>query len=460
MSSASSQSELGTQRPKATEIPFKLQAVCQNPHLFKEHLRSRNVDDAVLQYVDDITALNERRVDFIREKDHHLHQRKVKSEEIHKLLKLNKTEEADEIKAQVNEVVAKVAHIEHTLTEVQHILDDTLSRVPNLLDDRVPDGKTSDDNIEVQVWNDKSRKIGNNFLFHEDIAIKLGGLRNEEAVKMSGSRFSILIGPLAKLERALIQYFLDFHSGRGYTEVSVPYIVNSHTLHGTGQLPKFEEDVFKIQSHDPNVAQYLIPTGEVPVTNIFNNQILDEDNLPLKFVTHTPCFRSEVGSHGRDSRGLLRQHQFHKVELVKITTPSKAEEEYQGLLRDVETVLEKLELPFRKVLLCSGDTGFSARICYDYEVWMPGQQLYREISSCSNCYDFQSRRMMTRFKMPINGSKGKYSNEFVYTMNGSGLAVGRALAAILENYQNNDGSVTIPEVLRPYMGNIDKLNVA
>lgn len=320
---------------------------------------------------------------------------------------------------------------------------------------RVPDGCDDTDNHIIHTWKPEARKVGDDYAWHDEIAQRLGGIDHDAATRIAGSRFSVLVGPVARLERALIQYFLDFHTARGYTEVSTPYIVSRSTLRGTGQLPKFEEDLFKV-SHKMGVDgedAFLIPTAEVPVTNLFRDQILDVHTLPIKLVCHSPSFRAEAGSHGRDTRGLLRQHQFHKVELVKICEPAVSIAEHESLTQDAEALLQSLELPYRRVMLCSGDTGFSARICYDLEVWLPGQQAYREISSCSNCYDFQSRRMMLRYR---DHEKFK-GTAYPHTINGSGVAVGRALIAILENGQNPDGSVDIPVVLQHYMQGLSKL---
>jgi seryl-tRNA synthetase len=280
--------------------------------------------------------------------------------------------------------------------------------------------------VVVYNWGEGKRKVGAGFLWHDDIASNLGGLNTEAASRISGARFSILSGPVAKLERALTQYFLDFHSERGYVEVAVPYIVSRSTLEGTGQLPKFEEDLFKVSHSVAGEDAFLIPTAEVPVTNMYRDQLLNSTQLPIYHVCLTPSFRAEAGSYGRDTRGLLRQHQFHKVELVKICSPETSTEEHERMTRDAEDLLRSLDLPYRKVLLCSGDIGFSARICYDLEVWLPGQQEYREISSCSNCYDFQSRRMALRYRPEAGGDpKVKKSTVYPHTLNGSGVAVGR-----------------------------------
>lgn len=278
------------------------------------------------------------------------------------------------------------------------------------------------------VWNEEKRKIGEGYLWHDEIASKLGGLDVDAAVRISGARFSVLKGSIARLERALINYFLDFHLSNGYEEVSVPYIVSRSTLEGTGQLPKFEDDLFKVNHAVSGEDSFLIPTAEVPVTNLYRNQIIDNTVLPIQHVCCTPSFRAEAGSYGRDTRGLLRQHQFHKVELVKIVSPEMSTIEHEKMTNDAENILKSLDLPYRKVLLCSGDIGFSARICYDLEVWLPGQQEYREISSISNCYDFQSRRMGLRYRTAPQGTDkkgGKKTVGYPHTLNGSGVAIGR-----------------------------------
>ena len=278
------------------------------------------------------------------------------------------------------------------------------------------------------------------------MAAKIDGMDFETAAKIAGSRFSLLSGPLARMHRALIQFMLDTHTGEhGYTETYVPYLVNSDSLRGTGQLPKFEQDLFKINDSD----YYLIPTAEVPLTNIVRDVIIDDDYMPCKYVAHTPCFRSEAGSYGKDTRGMIRQHQFEKVELVQIVRPQDSYEALEELTGHAEKILQALGLPYRVVALCSGDIGFSSAKTYDLEVWLPGQQAYREISSCSNFEDFQARRMLARWRDP-----GSAKPALVHTVNGSGLAVGRTLVAVMENYQNDDGSITVPEVLRPYMGDL------
>jgi seryl-tRNA synthetase len=325
--------------------------------------------------------------------------------------------------------------------------------MPNLLDDSVVDGHGEADNVAVSEWATEKRLVGDKYRWHDELAAGLGGLDLEAAARISGARFAVLYGPLARLERAISQYFIDTHIQRGYLEVSTPLLVSRSTLQGTGQLPKFEDDLFQVNHTIGGEKAYLIPTAEVPLTSLYREQILSHQELPLSLVASTPCFRAEAGSHGRDTRGLLRQHQFHKVELVKITTPEDSEKEHEAMVQDAEYLLQQLELPYRKVQLCSGDIGFAARLCYDLEVWLPGQQTYREISSISNCHDFQARRMQLRYR-PAEGKKPV----LCHTLNGSGLAVGRTIVAILENYQRPDGSVGIPQVLQPYMNGLTELS--
>jgi seryl-tRNA synthetase len=336
-----------------------------------------------------------------------------------------------------------IKSLDKELTAVEHTLHDFLLALPNLPHDDVPKGKD-----ESQNRLEKTIGIPRQFDFdikdHADIGEDLGILDLARAAKLTGSRFPLYLGSGARLERALINFMLDIHTREhGYKETLPPFIVNRATMTGTGQLPKFEEDLFKLEGLD----YYLIPTSEVPVTNIHAGEILDEKCLPLKFTAYTPCFRSEAGSYGRDTKGLIRQHQFNKVEMVKLTTPESSFDELESLLTNAETILSRLDLPYQVLTLCTGDLGFSATKTYDLEVWMPSQNKYREISSCSNCLDFQARRANIRFKR-----SGQKKIQFCHTLNGSGLAVGRTFAAILENYQQPDGSVTIPEALVPYMG--------
>jgi seryl-tRNA synthetase len=328
-----------------------------------------------------------------------------------------------------------------------------VASLPNLPHASVPVGKSEADNVEVLRWG-TPRSFDFPIRDHVDVGTSLGGLDFETATKISGARFTLLRGGIARLHRALAQFMLDTHTiEHGYTELYAPYMVNADSMFGTGQLPKFEEDLFAVPRGDGGKF-YLIPTAEVPVTNIVRDTVQNAASLPLKFVCHTPCFRSEAGSYGRDTRGMIRQHQFDKVELVQIVTPDRSWEAHEELTGHAETILRRLELPYRKVALCTGDMGFGAAKTYDLEVWLPAQDTYREISSCSNFESFQARRMQARFK----NEQGK--NEILHTLNGSGLAVGRTLVAILENYQQADGSVVVPEALRPWMGGVERITAA
>ena len=364
----------------------------------------------------------------------------------------SKGEDASEVMAKVGAIGKQLDASKKQLTELQAELDTILSGVPNIPHESVPAGADEDDNVEVMTWGDK-RSFDFEIKDHVDLGEGLGGLNFPAATKLAGARFMVLEGQLARLHRALIQFMLNTHTGdHSYQEIYVPYLANAESLRGTGQLPKFEEDLFKVPSEQRDF--YLIPTAEVPVTNMVRDEIVDADRLPMRYTCHTPCFRSEAGSHGRDTRGLIRQHQFEKVELVQVVEPTKSEAALEELTGHAEAILQALNLPYRKVILCGGDLGFSAIKTYDLEVWLPGQDKYREISSCSNMGDFQARRMQARWRNPETGKP-----ELVHTLNGSGLAVGRTMLAILENYQNADGSVTIPEALRPYMGGAEKLEV-
>jgi len=366
-----------------------------------------------------------------------------------------KGEDTAAIMAEVGALGDELKQLEAKLPQVLKDMDDFLAVIPNTPHESVPVGKSEADNVEV-------RKVGEptKFTFevkdHVSIGEGLNGLDFETATKIAGARFSLLKGPLARLHRALAQFMLDTHTEKhGYTETYVPYLVNAESMRGTGQLPKFEEDLFKVPRvvGDDGVEKnfYLIPTAEVPVTNMVRDEIVALEKLPMKFVAHTPCFRSEAGSYGRDTRGMIRQHQFDKVELVQMVHPEKSYEALEELLGHAETILKQLGLPYRVVKLCSGDMGFSAATTYDIEVWLPAQNTYREISSCSNFEAFQARRMQARFR----NAAGK--PELLHTLNGSGLAVGRTLVAVLENYQQADGSVLVPEVLRPYMGGLTSI---
>ncbi|MFN5744994.1 MAG: serine--tRNA ligase [Methylococcaceae bacterium] len=349
--------------------------------------------------------------------------------------------------AEMQSVGDGLKRLEGELDEIQLGLEELLLAVPNLLDADVPEGRSESDNVEIHRWG-----VPVTFPFepkdHVELGGRLGLMDFEAAAKIAGSRFVALHGPLCRLQRALAQFMLDLHTtDHGYVETYVPFMVNADSLRGTGQLPKFEADLFKV-GHEPDY--YLIPTAEVPVTNLVRDDIIDVERMPLKFVSHTPCFRSEAGSYGKDTRGMIRQHQFEKVELVQITTPEASAQAHEELTRHAEEVLKQLNLPFRRMLLCAGDTGFSSAKTYDLEVWLPGQGAYREISSCSNFRDFQARRLQARWRNPATGKP-----ELVHTLNGSGLAVGRTLIAILENYQDEQGRIHLPTALRPYMGGLE-----
>ncbi len=338
----------------------------------------------------------------------------------------------------------RLDNAEKALAEIQAEINAVTMAIPNIPDDTVPDGKSEEDNIEIRRWGE-AKEFDFEVKDHVDLGEALGMLDFETGSKITGSRFTVMHAGIANMHRALIQFMLDLHTTEhGYSETYVPYIVNSDSLLGTGQLPKFEEDLFKLRSEH---EFYLIPTAEVPVTNIVRDTIISAEELPRKFVCHTPCFRSEAGSYGRDTRGMIRQHQFEKVELVQVVKPEDSEQAHEELTTHAEKVLQKLALPYRVVNLCSGDIGFSSRKTYDLEVWLPGQGKYREISSCSNFGDFQARRMKARWRNPETGKP-----ELVHTINGSGLAVGRTLVAIMENYQDENGHIHVPEVLQPYMG--------
>lgn len=360
---------------------------------------------------------------------------KAKGEDIQPLLD-NVSQLGDDLKtaeAELNDVQAKLLSIQASL--------------PNILSDDVPTGKDEEQNIELRKWG-AIPEFSYQAKDHVDLGQSLSGIDFEAGAKIAGSRFVTLSGPLARLQRALTQFMLDTHIDKhGYRETYVPYLVNEESLRGTGQLPKFEEDLFKIGNDSP---YYLIPTAEVPVTNLVRDEIISDKDMPLKFVAHTPCFRSEAGAYGRDVRGMIRQHQFEKVELVQIVKANESAQALEELTQHAEEILQALKLPYKLMLLCSGDTGFSSTKTYDLEVWLPGQSAYREISSCSNFVDFQARRLKARWRNPETGKP-----ELVHTVNGSGLAVGRTLIAVMENYQQADGSIKVPEVLVPYMGGLE-----
>lgn len=385
-------------------------------------------------------------------------ERKKASKKVGELIQQGKS--VDEAKAEVAEILAKIDAELQSLVEQNRAANDAIDAfllaIPNVPEADVPPGKSEEENQEILRWGEPKA-----FAFevkdHVDLGSAVNGLDFDLAAKITGSRFAVMRGSIARMHRALVQFMLNTHvAEHGYEEVNVPFIVNAESLTGTGQLPKFEEDLFKLR-HD-GADYYLIPTAEVPVTNIVRDHIVDAQDknklaaLPLKFVCHTPCFRSEAGSYGRDVRGMIRQHQFEKVELVQIVHPAQSAQVLEELTGHAEKILQALQLPYRKVLLCGGDLGFSAQKTYDLEVWLPSQQTYREISSCSNFGDYQARRMMARFR----NENGK--PELVHTLNGSGLAIGRTLLAVMENYQQADGSIVVPEVLRPYMAGLEVIS--
>jgi seryl-tRNA synthetase len=391
-----------------------------------------------------VLALDQERREAIQEVESLKHERKVVSDQIAQMKK--KGEDASNIISRMRQVSQRIKELDGKLGQVEDELHRSLLLIPNVPHESVPFGKDENDNPVVKRWGEISQ-----FSFtpkqHWELGESLGILDFERAAKITGARFTLYWGLGARLERALINFMLDLHTTKhGYLEVLPPFMVNSAAMTGTGQLPKFKEDLFKLEDWD----YYLVPTAEVPVTNIFMNEILEEEDLPLCYTAYTPCFRSEAGSYGKDTRGLIRQHQFNKVELVKFTTPEHSYDELESLLLDAEEVLQKLELPYQVVTLCTGDLGFSAAKTYDIEVWIPGQQAFREISSCSNFGDFQARRANIRYR-----PKDKKKIAYPYTLNGSGLAVGRTLVAIIENWQQEDGSVVIPPALRNYMGGVD-----
>jgi seryl-tRNA synthetase len=392
-------------------------------------------------------ALDAERRALIQEVEKLRHRQRVAGEEIARRGKAK--QDASELKAEMKGVAERIKQGEIRLDAVKDAIERFLLLVPNLPDASVPVGKDASANAEV-------RRVGEPRVFdfqpkaHWDLGPELGILDFERAAKLSGARFAVYWDLGARLERALIQFMLDLQVSRGYREVIPPYLVTGQTLTGTGQLPKFEADLFKTSAGDRDL--YLIPTAEVPLTCLHRDEILDADSLPRKYVAFTPCFRSEAGSYGKDVRGLIRQHQFHKVELVKLTSPESSMAELEAMLGDAEEVLKRLDLPYRVVVLSTGDMGFQAAKTYDIEVWLPGQQAYREISSCSNCTDFQARRASLRYR-PEPGAKPR----FLHTLNGSGLAVGRTLIAVLENYQQADGSVAVPHALRPFMGGLERI---
>ncbi len=423
----------------------------------EEKLRARGADPAAL--LGDFRALDQSRREAITQAEQLKARRNELSQKVGALKKSG--QDATAVMDETRALKDRLDELDKTAAELDESMRLSLARIPNLTRDEVPTGLSEAENVTVKTWGDKRR-----FDFepkpHWEIGEALGILDLERAAKLSGARFAVYMGAGARLERALIGFMLDMHTEQhGYTEVLPPFMVNSKSLFGTGQLPKFAEDLFRCSDADVEAVtrgefkdndHWLIPTAEVPVTNLYRDEILDDARLPISLTAYTPCFRAEAGAAGKDTRGIIRQHQFQKVELVKFARPEESDAEHEKLTRNAEEILEALKLPYRRVLLCTGDTGFSAAKTFDLEVWLPGQQLYREISSCSNFEAFQARRANIRFKP---GGKGK--TEFVHTLNGSGLAVGRTWLAILENYQQSDGAVIVPDALRPYMGSLERI---
>jgi seryl-tRNA synthetase len=452
----------------------------ENPQALAQALEKRGQSgEAARSVVEDLIARDEARRAHLVALQEKQERRNAASKEIGNAMRAGDSARAEELKAEVAGIKEFIQSGEATERELDKALADALAVIPNLPLDDVPVGKDEADNVEVRRVGEPKRS--NSSKEHFELGEALGQMDFERAAKLSGSRFTVLSGQLARLERALGQFMLDLHvNEHGYTEVQPPLLVRDEVLFGTGQLPKFEEDLFSTWRSSGGLADlvyawnptedwqkhiqseqhrqdrlFLIPTAEVPLTNLVREEIVATDKLPLRYTALTPCFRSEAGSAGRDTRGMLRQHQFYKVEMVSITDQESSIAEHERMTECAETVLKRLGLPFRTVVLCTGDMGFGARKTYDIEVWLPGQNSYREISSCSVCGDFQARRMNARYR-PTEG-KGA---AFVHTLNGSGVAVGRALIAVMENYQNEDGSISIPEALRPYMGGIEKIEAA
>jgi seryl-tRNA synthetase len=413
-----------------------IQLIRDKPDFVKERLSTRGGDHYLL--VDRILLLDQERRSILRELESLRSERNRVSKEIGTMKK--RSLDTSDLEAQVKKIRESVEKLEAKLSLVEKQMKEVMLRLPNIPHESVPIGEDEKDNLEVRRYG-TPRDFNFEPKPHWEIGEKLDILDFERGAKLSGSRFTVLKNVGAKLERALINFMLDMHAKKGYVEVLPPHLVKPEVLEGTGQLPKFEEELYKCERDN----LYLIPTAEVPLTNLFRDEILREDQLPIYLMSYTPCYRREAGAYGKDIRGIIRQHQFNKVELVKIVKPEDSYQELEKLTQDAEDVLRALELPYRVVLLCSGDLGFSSAKTYDIEVWFPSQGRYREVSSCSNCEDFQARRINTRFK----DTQGR--NRYVHTLNGSGLAVGRTMAAILENYQREDGSVVVPHALRDYL---------
>ena len=415
----------------------------ENPELFDEGMRKRSSDIKAV----DLFVLDDRRREHIGALQDAQTRRNAASKEIGAAMQSGNPELAEKLKAEISEIKQFIQSGENTERELTSALDEALAAIPNIPLQDVPIGEDEAGNVEYRSNGDKPNNLAQP-KEHYEIGEALGGMDFETAAHLSGSRFVLLKSGIARLERALGQFMLDTHvTEHGYAEVAPPLLVRDAVAFGTGQLPKFAEDLFRTTD-----GRWLIPTAEVPLTNMVAEKILSEEDLPMRLTALTPCFRSEAGAAGRDTRGMLRQHQFSKVELVSITKPDESIKELERMLDCAETILKKLDLHFRTMVLCTGDMGFSARKTYDIEVWLPGQGAYREISSCSVCGDFQARRMNARYRL----ADGKNLNH-VHTLNGSGVATGRALIAVLENYQNPDGSVTVPDVLRPYMGGMERI---
>ncbi len=420
---------------------FDIKWIRDHPEDFDNALKERGVEPistSVLE-LDEKKRKNQTELQTLQ------NDRNTKSKDIGRLK--SQGESADDLMREVADIKNKMTSLEGEVESLGVQLKSMLASLPNILSDDVPSGKSEEDNVEIRSWGEAS-SLSFDAKEHYELGEALGLMDFERAAKLSGSRFVVLQGGLARLDRALTQFMLDTHTSEfGYLETQPPFLVRDHVLFGTGQLPKFSEDLYKTAED-----QWLIPTAEVPLTNLHSDEIIDADNLPLRFTAYTPCFRSEAGAAGRDTKGMLRQHQFMKVELVSIVKQEDGEAEHERMTKAAETILQRLEIPYRVMLLCSGDTGFSAKKTYDIEAWLPGQGEYREISSCSYCGDFQARRMKMRYR-----EKDQKQTIYAHTLNGSGLALGRTLIAVMENYQQEDGSILVPEVLKPYMGGLDKI---
>jgi len=409
----------------------------ENPEVVEKAMEKRNMESPVEEF----QKLDDKRRDLLYEAEQLKHKRNVNSDKIGELKRNG--EDASDLISEMQEVSARIKELDQQVAEVETELNELLLSIPNIPHPSVPVGTGEEDNEEIRKWGEP-RNFDFEYKAHWDLGEELDILDFERGGKVTGTRFTFLKGAGARLERALINFMLNLHTDEhGYKEVFPPFIANADSMTGTGQLPKFKKDMFKLEGHD----YYLIPTAEVPVTNMYRDEILDVEQLPEYLTAYSACFRAEAGAHGRDTRGIIRQHQFNKVEMVKFVKPEDSYDELEKITADAEDVLQKLELPYRVVSLCTGDLTFSSAKTYDLEVWMPAYETYREISSCSNFEDFQARRAGIRYR-----PEPEASTEFVHTLNGSGLAIGRTVAAILENYQNEDGTVTVPEVLRPFMG--------